>query len=69
MPPSFDGCTRKPLPRFSIISDDPIERHRVFEFFNKWARLALKILVPGGHAFIASTPLLSDVLSSAMREA
>ena len=69
MPPSFDGCTRQPLPRFSIISDDPLERRRVFEFFNEWARRALKILVPGGHVFIASTPLLSDVLSNAMREA
>lgn len=31
--------------------------------------LALRILVPGGHVFIASTPLLSDILSLAMRNA
>ena len=41
----------------------------MYNFFVEWARLTLKILVPGGHAFIASTPLLSDVLSSAMRSA
>ncbi len=68
-PPTFDGCTRQPLPRFSVINDDPLERKRVFTFFNEWARLALRILVPGGHVFIASTPLLSDILSAAMRDA
>ena len=55
MPPSFDGCTRKPLPRFSVINDDPVERKKVYNFFYEWAQLALKTLVPGGHVFIAST--------------
>ena len=69
MPPTFDGHTRKALPRFSVINDDPKELRNVYEFFLRWATLALRILVPGGHVFIASTPLLSDMLSLAMRAA
>ena len=68
IPPTFDGHERKALPRFSVINDDPKERRNVYEFFLRWAELALRILVPGGHVFIASTPLLSDILSLAMRE-
>lgn len=69
IPPAFDGHIRKAVPRFSVINDDPKERENVYEFFFKWAKLALRILVPGGHVFIASTPLLSDILSRAMRDA
>lgn len=69
LPPSFDGHVRQALPRFSVINDDPKERENVYTFFLKWASLAINILVPGGHVFIASTPLLSDILSKAMRDA
>ena len=69
IPPSFDGHTRQALPRFSVINDDPREREKVYLFFLKWADAAIRILVPGGHVFIASTPLLSDILSKAMRDA
>lgn len=68
IPPAFDGHKRKALPRFSVINDDPKERQNVYEFFVRWAMLAFRVLVPGGHVFIASTPLLSDVLSLAMRD-
>lgn len=69
IPPSFDGYVRQALPRFSVINDDPKERENVYSFFYEWAKLAIRILVPGGHVFIASTPLLSDILSRAMRDA
>lgn len=69
IPPSFDGHTRQALPRFSVINDDPKERENVYEFFYNWGKAALRLLVPGGHIFIASTPLLSDIVSRAMREA
>lgn len=68
IPPAFDGHKRTALPRFSVINDDPNERRNVYEFFAAWATLAMRVLVPGGHVFIASTPLLSDVLSLAMRD-
>lgn len=69
IPPSFDGHLRKAVPRFSVINDDPRERKNVYMFFYGWAKEAIRILVPGGHVFIASTPLLSDILSKAMRDA
>ena len=57
------------VPRFSVINDYPEERENLRKFFLTWAELALKILVPGGHVFIAATPLLSDIVSRSMREA
>lgn len=68
-PPSFDGHTHNAVPRFSVINDDPQERENVYTFFLGWGRLALRLLVPGGHVFIASTPLLSDIVSRSMRDA
>lgn len=69
IPPSFDGHVRQALPRLSVINDDPKERENVYSFFYEWAKLAIRILVPGGHVFIALTPLLSDILSRTMRDA
>jgi DNA modification methylase len=60
IPPSFDGCTRSPLPRFTILSDD--ERHQLKRFFSEFARRAIRVLVPGGHIFIATNPLLSHLV-------
>ncbi len=68
LPPSFDGHTRSALPRFSVINDDPKERKNVYEFFKNWGKVVFPVLVPGAHLFIASTPLLSDILSCAMRD-
>jgi site-specific DNA-methyltransferase (adenine-specific) len=64
IPPKLDGCLRKPLPRFTVLSADELKRLEVF-FFN-WGTLALRVLVPGGHVFIASNPLLSPLVASAL---
>ena len=69
IPPAFDGHQRQAVPRFSVINDNPNERDNVYSFFKQWAELSIRVLVPGGHVFIASTPLLSDILSRAMRDA
>lgn len=68
IPPSFDGAARKPLPRFSVVNDDAKAREKFLSFFREWGRLALRILMPGGHIFMASTPLLADLLGNALRE-
>ncbi len=60
IPPSFDGCTRSPVPRFTILSDE--ERGQLRGFFVKFAKHALRVLVPGGHLFIATNPLLSHLV-------
>ncbi|HXM20223.1 MAG TPA: site-specific DNA-methyltransferase [Terriglobales bacterium] len=60
IPPSFDGCVRSPLPRFTVLSDD--ERDKLRRFFSEFARRAIRVLVPGGHIFIATNPLLSHLV-------
>lgn len=67
IPPSFDGNKRAPLPRFTVLSrDDIVELER---FFFAWARLLFPILVPGAHVIVASNPLLSFVVASAVTRA
>lgn len=60
IPPSFDGCVRSPVPRFTILSDD--DRRKLRRFFFEFAGRALRVLVPGGHLFIATNPLLSHLV-------
>jgi site-specific DNA-methyltransferase (adenine-specific) len=57
IPPSLDGCRRSPLPRFTVL--DEADRAQLRGFFERFAREALRVLVPGGHAILASNPLLS----------
>jgi site-specific DNA-methyltransferase (adenine-specific) len=58
IPPSFDGVKRSPLPRFTVLTDR--DRVALVEFFAGLARGLERVLVPGGHVFIASSPLLSS---------
>ncbi len=67
IPPSFDGHDRSPLPRFTAFS--PTDLARVEEYFVTWARLTLKILRPGGHIFLASNALLSQMIFTAIAHA
>lgn len=67
VPPSFDGVKRRPLPRFTVLSpDDLVQLH---SFFNAVAYGLMRALVPGGHVFIASNPLLSTMTFHAFQEA
>ena len=67
IPPSFDGHTRSPLPRFSILSQRDLEN--LFDFFHHWAKALRRTLVPGAHVLVASNPLVSNVLSAAIQTA
>ncbi|SHI30970.1 DNA-methyltransferase [Pollutimonas bauzanensis] len=67
IPPAFDGHQRAPLPRFTVL--DEADKVRLYKFFMKFGVLAKRILVPGGNVVIASNPLLSHIVSSAMVEA
>jgi len=60
IPPSFDGCKRSPLPRFTVLTEG--DRTRLRDFFSEFARHALRVLTPGGHLFIATNPLLSHLV-------
>ena len=57
IPPSFDGCQRAPLPRFTILSED--EKAALRLFFSRLAHELMRVLVPGAHVFIATNPLVS----------
>ncbi|MEW6231761.1 MAG: DNA methyltransferase [Chloroflexota bacterium] len=57
IPPTFDGCTRSPLPRFTILTDE--DKAALSNFFARWAMKVFRVLVPGGHVFIATNPLVS----------
>lgn len=60
IPPSFDGCKRKPLPRFTVLSD---QDHRALrEFFTRLANLLIPVLVPGAHVFMATNPIVSHLV-------
>lgn len=67
IPPVLDGCARRPLPRFTVLSEE--EKRELKNFFSRWATNALRVLVPGGHVFIATNPLLSHFVYVAMMEA
>jgi site-specific DNA-methyltransferase (adenine-specific) len=67
IPPSFDGCRRKPLPRFTVLDDR--ERQALRCLFERFAREALRVLVPGGHVVIATNPLLSHFVYLPLMEA
>jgi site-specific DNA-methyltransferase (adenine-specific) len=67
IPPSFDGCTRSPLPRFTILTEQ--DQGALADFFARWAKLVYKALVPGGHVFVATNPLVSHLVYGPMIEA
>jgi site-specific DNA-methyltransferase (adenine-specific) len=64
IPPSYDGHTRAPLPRFTAL--DPDERGRMRRFFVDWAQLAVRALRPGAHVFIATNAFIAQLLYDAL---
>lgn len=64
IPPSFDGHTRSPLPRFTALNAK--ERTALRRFFLEWSRAAGRALRPGGHVFIASNSFLSQLVFTAL---
>jgi site-specific DNA-methyltransferase (adenine-specific) len=57
IPPSFDGCERKPLPRFTVLTEQNLED--LEKFFARLAEGLMSALVPGAHVFVATNPLVS----------
>ena len=57
IPPSFDGCQRRPLPRFTVLRRR--DRDALRSFFAKLAAGLMPVLVPGAHVFVATNPLVS----------
>ena len=66
IPPKLDGVERAPLPRFTVLG--VADRERLVKFYKRFGELAMRVLAPGGHMFIASNPLLSTAVFAALAE-
>ena len=64
LPPSFDGCKRSPLPRFTTLT--ALDLTRMERFFHRWGRELVRGLVPGAHAMVASNPLVVQRVTTAL---
>ncbi|MCX2819908.1 site-specific DNA-methyltransferase [Haladaptatus sp. F3-133] len=67
IPPELDGNKRKPLPRFTVLSEDDKEKLR--KFFRTFGESVERVLRPGGHIFVATTQLLMHEVSRQLDEA
>jgi site-specific DNA-methyltransferase (adenine-specific) len=67
IPPSFDGAKRRPLPRFTVLTDR--DKDALKAFFDRFARAVHPVLVPGAHVFIATNPLVSYLIDGPFVEA
>ena len=67
IPPAFDGHQRSPLLRFTALNH--AERSRMQDYFCQWAKLALRMLRPGGHVFLASNAFLSQIVFTSIIDA
>lgn len=66
LPQNYDGCVRRPMPRFTVLRAKDHDGIRAFH--SRLAPLLLRLLVPGGHVIIASQNLLSHMLIGAFCE-
>ena len=60
IPPSFDGCHRSPVPRFTVLSER--DHHTLRVFFSNLSKQLKRVLVPGAHVTIATNPLVSHLV-------
>ena len=64
LPPSFDGNTRAPLPRFTAL--EAKDRDNMATFFKEWAVLCQKAMCPGAHMFVASNTFIVTLLTESI---
>ena len=64
IPPSFDGNTRSPLPRFTTLDEGQLAE--IGDFFSAWGKALLPILTPGANVIVASNPLVSHIVATAL---
>ncbi len=60
IPPSFDGCKRSPVPRFTVLTD--VDKENLSLFFEAFSALLFPVVVPGAHVFVATNPLLAHLV-------
>ena len=67
IPPSYDGHTRSPLPRFTTLTEADLKQLQ--KFFQEWGEGLQRILVPGAHVVVAANPLVSHLVSTSLAKA
>ena len=67
IPPELDGNKRKPLPRFTTLTED--DKQKLRNFFQTFGEQIERVLRPGGHVFVACTQLLMHEVSKQLDEA
>lgn len=67
IPPSYDGHTRSPLPRFTTLTRDELNELELF--FQDFGERLMPVLVPGAHVLVAANPLVSHLVSYALDRA
>jgi site-specific DNA-methyltransferase (adenine-specific) len=67
IPPEMNGSKRKPLPRFTTLTEKDKDKLRTF--FKKFGEAVERVLRPGGHVFVACTQLLMHEVSKQLDEA
>ncbi|MGE5830998.1 MAG: DNA-methyltransferase, partial [Micromonosporaceae bacterium] len=66
IPPTLDGHSRSPLPRFTTL--DATDRQRLRAFFFDWGTRLNRVLVPGANVVVAANPLVSHLVGVALDE-
>jgi DNA modification methylase len=66
IPPSFDGHSRAPLPRFTVLTE--ADRRALSAFFRRFGDAVRRVVVPGANVVVASNPLLAHIVAGAMAE-
>ena len=67
IPPSFDGASRRALPRFTVLSN--VDREAITAFFAAWGDALLPVLKPGAHVLVAGNSLVSPLVAFALEGA
>lgn len=62
IPPELDGSKRKPLPRFTVLTES--DKDKLRNFFGTFGEAIERVLRPGGHVFVACTQLLMHEVSA-----
>ena len=60
LPRNYDGYLRQPAPRFTVLTKEQHDEIRTF--FAQIAQNLYKVLVPGGHVFLASHTMVSHLV-------
>ncbi len=63
LPQTYDGYTRRPMPRFTTLTAKHLQE--ISRFQGRLAPELFRVLVPGGHVMIATQTLLSHLVINA----